>query len=399
MQMEGADVFLGTFEHLKQFAFFNKVANWFLPMNRDSYEIEGLLSENPDMETIVETIQSLPYLCDSDKYSMVLSMKMVSSSHLNMMMEQINAHRQAFGNEKMSADYLTRKDKMKISLRGYTHNVYRLVNLFRRKNEFYNIFTEDINLLESHHLKKFINDDEVLSLTGEFYFRYQYYEDALKAFEALDNLDVVSATLYQKMGFAYQKLDRNDMAVKYFELADLLDGSSRWTQIHLATAYRATGQTDKALDVIGRLENRFGDDVRITLLKAYTLMQSEDYDTASRYFFKANFLSPQDDTILQALAWSQFMNNDYQKASETYDKLIALHPHPEDYLNRGHLSLIDNDIRQAVNYYKLYLEQSGIDRERFYQVIEQDRKYLDKAGVSDNIVWLVADAVTKEHKS
>ncbi|MCK7518319.1 MAG: hypothetical protein MZV64_11635 [Ignavibacteriales bacterium] len=36
MQMEGSDVFMGTFSMLKRFDFFNPIANWFMPFYKDN---------------------------------------------------------------------------------------------------------------------------------------------------------------------------------------------------------------------------------------------------------------------------------------------------------------------------------------------------------------------------
>ena len=72
MQVEGSDVFIATFAHLKSFPFFKTLSNWFLPF----YPAHSTVLENlgADKLGLADVIEHAPYLCNSDKYSFCLSL-------------------------------------------------------------------------------------------------------------------------------------------------------------------------------------------------------------------------------------------------------------------------------------------------------------------------------------
>ena len=71
MQMDGTDIFMGTFSMLKKFDFFNVLKNWFLPFYASNKELQEELSKEPaefDKGTFTESLEAAPFICNSDKY-------------------------------------------------------------------------------------------------------------------------------------------------------------------------------------------------------------------------------------------------------------------------------------------------------------------------------------------
>ena len=56
-----------------------------------------------------------------------------------------------------------------------------------------------------------MKDDAMLRAVGELYFRHRHYRNALSIFERIDAPG--DATLYQKIGFALQKLGFYERAI------------------------------------------------------------------------------------------------------------------------------------------------------------------------------------------
>ncbi|MCH5219488.1 MAG: tetratricopeptide repeat protein [Muribaculaceae bacterium] len=390
LQMEGADVFLGTFEKLKNFPFFNEVANWFTPMNRESREIEKRTEGKPDFDKIVRSVEKLPFLCDSDKYSVILSLDLLPAGQLDMLLGQADAY--SFENENSTIQE-DRSKRLRKNLRDYIHNVYRFVNIFRRKSEFYNIFRSDMDLCKVPLLNKSIIEESTLMLIGEFYFKNGYYADSLVYFDRLDAMDVVSSVLYQKMGFAYLKLGDARKAVRFLEQAELLDHKSRWTGIQLARAHRALDEPEKAVEVLKRLEKENPDDLQIASMQGYALLQAERYSDALGYFHKACFIAPEDKALLRPVAWTYFKTRRFEESERYYRQLVEACPCADDYLNSGHVALSQKKYKEAADLYMQYLQKQTDKDISMAIVMEKERRHLIDAGVDSHIVTLIADAV------
>lgn len=396
LQMEGSDVFMSTFSHLKNFPFFNEPANWFTPFSDENPSVEKILSDKPDFANIVGIIKDLPFLCDSDKYSMLLSAGMIPKEQISMMLSQFSGQREQMEDFKSHFEGLTHSDSRKADVRNYIHNLYRFVNLFRRKNEFYNIFNKEMDLLKVPVLKDALENAELLRLIGEFYFKRKYYKESLSALTALDEVGEGDAMLYQKMGFAYEKTGDKETAVRFYEQADLLDGDSKWLKMRLAFVYRNTNRIHESINILTKLAERFPEDVEIALQLGYAYINIDNYREAIKQFYKAEFLISDDVRVLRSLAWCLFMVKDFDKSVIYYNKLLLHNPTPEDYLNMGHASLALSDFKEAINYYKMYVVSNNNDKEKFFTALEADKKHLKRVGIKNNIISLIADAMLYE---
>lgn len=393
MQMDGSDVFMGTFSHLKNFPFFNDVVNWFTPLTEDNPQVDKLLDTHPEMSGLVNLICQMPFLCDSDKFSMLLSVDMVPKEQLQLMLGHLAEQNEQMMDLKRQFVGITDADRRKADIRNYVHNLYRFVNLYRRKDEFYNIFSRDINLLKVNVLKDALMDPELLNLIGEFYFKHKYYSDSLAYFEALDRLGEFDATLYQKMGYACEKTGNIADAIKYYEQADLLDGNSRWTKLRLAGAYRLADRMSEATEVLKKLNEEYPDDAEILLMMAFAYISADNYREALKHLYKLEFLENGGKKMLRAIAWSLFMIRDFERSHAYYNKILVQNAGPEDYLNMGHVELARANYKEAINYYKLYINAGGYNHDDFFKAIENDRSHLQHVGISDDVIRLIVDAV------
>ncbi len=86
IQIEGGDVMMSTFAQLKYYPFFNNISNWFLPFNLGNSSIKNIFGDTPS--DIGEIINSTPMICDSDKYSLLLSFERIPTSERRKMLDQ-----------------------------------------------------------------------------------------------------------------------------------------------------------------------------------------------------------------------------------------------------------------------------------------------------------------------
>ncbi len=393
LQMEGSDVFMSTFSHLKNFGFFNNVSGWFTPFSSDSSAIEKIISKQPELSDVVVLIETLPFLCDSDKFSMIFSVEMVPEGQRKLMLGQIQAQRAQMADMVSGLSNETRPLRRRRSIRNYLHNIYRFYNLFRRKSEFYNVFDYSSDLLLIRPLKEETTRPDLLKLISEFYFKRNYWEDALVAFKLLDEQNEFSSAMYQKMGYCLEKTGKIEQAVDAYEQADLLDNSSIWLKKRLAKAYRTAGRLDDAVWTYSVLALLEPENTATSLSLGYTLIQAERFEDAIKEFYKVEFLDEKSRKALRPLAWCLFMTGDFAKAQRYYEKILLDNPGSEDYLNMGHVALALGQFKDAINFYKLSVIKSDGSVDTFFKALELDRPALSKVGIGTSTVSLIADAM------
>ena len=401
LQMEGSDVFMSTFAHLKSFPFFNEIVNWFTPFDTENKQVEDITIAHPELAGVISVIKEIPFLCDSDKYSMLHSLDLVPKEQIQMMLSQMTGQQENIEDLKNHFGGLTKADNRKADIRNFIQNLYRFVNLFRRKSEFYNAFKTEFNPLANPLLKDALHHEEFLKIVGEFYFRHGYYTESLSSFSILDDMGEVDSTLYQKMGYAYEKTNDLESAARFYEQAELLDGSSKWTKMRLSSVYRRLNRLTEAAGMLSQLREMSPEETDIALLSGYIYIEMDNYREALKHFYKAEFLSPDDRNVQKSVAWSLFMIHDFEKSQKYYDKLLMNHPSGEDYLNMGHVALAQSQFKEAINFYKLFILSDGNDKEAFFKALDADREHMIRVGIKPEVISLIADAMLyelEEHK-
>lgn len=390
IQQEGGDVMMSTFAHLKQFPFFNEAANWFLPYHADHSVVAGAGID----QSITAIIGASPFLCDSDKYSLALSIAGVPEQQRRMMLGQL--HGQNVDLAEIEAASMEHVDSSRHNIiNKYIQNLYRFFNLFRRKGEMFNPFMLNFN---PYLIKQIVPLDEyaeTVRLMAEFYFSHKYYDEALSLFQSLEAWSTPSPVIYQKTGYSLRKLKRYDEALKYFEQAELFDGTDKWTLRNIAFINMQVGNYAKALEYYRRLESLDPDNVGITLSIGRCLTELGKYREAADAYFKADYFDPKSMKALRPLAWALLMDGDIDGSLKQYRRILAADPMPLDYMNMGHLYLIKGDYREAVNaYMTLATIEPEISENAFRQAFNADLPSLIAAGVSPDIVPLILDYIS-----
>jgi hypothetical protein len=137
LQMEGADVYMTTFAHLKQFPFFNELTNWLIPFhkeNSDLSEIYSSRSELFDPDIFVDGLKKTPFLCNSDKYSFIFNLKFLPEEQKKMLsnafLMELEGLQDMIADEKItSGDFTTRTVFIQ-----YIQDLYRFFKISPFKN-------------------------------------------------------------------------------------------------------------------------------------------------------------------------------------------------------------------------------------------------------------------------
>lgn len=385
MQLEGADVMMSTFSHLKNFPFFNTVANWFRPFDTDVPDF----ADSP--HELLELLRQSPFLCDSDKYSMAFSLSRLAPQMLGMVKEQLAA--QNIDLAEVMSHSTVDKERNTIATH-YLQNLYRFFNLFRRKGDFYNPFVSNIDLFEISQLTVALDDTDMKAAVAEFYLKNGYYKEALLALGRIPEDEIFfSNDLLQKVGFCCQKLGDYAGAIDAYSKSELLDGRNTWTLRRLAYCHKALGNVNEALAYFNRLLEQRPDDIRLILNAAHCHMEAGDYSEAMNLYFKVEYLDDHTTKALRPIAWCAFLMGDLERARVYYDRVLLDSPTATDYLNYGHFLLADGRAREAANAYSTYLEMSGNDVDKFRKSVDADASYLERFNVDPLVIQLVIDEV------
>ncbi|MCM1483091.1 MAG: tetratricopeptide repeat protein [Muribaculaceae bacterium] len=390
MQSEGADVLMSTFSHLKTFPFFNDMANWFLPFYTDVTALDGISGHGA--LDYLSLVSSSPLLCDGDKYSMALSLNRVPESQRNMLLGQLAGHAKDF--ESMAEDQTADKRRER-GIDCYVKDLYRFFNLFRRKGEFYNPFTAPINLVELDICSEALSGFDMLSTVAEFYFRHEYYQEALNIYRRLIDENPLDESIYQKAGYCLQKLGDIAGALDMYRRAELINPSSTWLLRRLAACCKMTGNTEEALRYYLQLADKFPDDMKVTLSIGHCLMELGRYAEALNQYYKVEYTDGISPRTVRPIAWCLFLSGDLNKAAAYYSKLAPEVFTTADYVNQGHLYMAMSRYRDAVTSYTRALEGMKRDMDRLTRTIDADKPYLEAAGVDMTMKDIVLDTVNR----
>lgn len=393
LQMQGADVFMGTFSHLKGFTFFNEISNWFIPFMTNHTAITEVLGDDEWSKKFSNLLKSSGFLCNSDKYSFCLSLSQVPESQRRMMATQFRGENMELQEAEKAELYRQSRERENISNR-YLQDFYRFYKLFPRRSEFFDIFSMPIEqLLKIDEFATIIHDEKLLKVLGEYFFKNEYYNDAAYIFVNLSHNNFTDSELYQKTGYCYQSTGNFEEALEYYLKADLIKPNNLWTLRHIAICYRNMKKSEMALDYFLRAENLAPDNLSVNLNIGHCYLEQKQYDEALKYYFKVDYIDSKGTKARRPIAWCSFLAGKSEQAWRYYEKILADNPTALDYLNAGHVSLAQGNIRQALTLYNQSIEKEGNNTALFSKNFEQDIPDLIQAGINPDDIPIIYDQI------
>lgn len=391
LQEEGSDVFMSTFSHLKTFPFFSEISNWFMPFSLDYSLVKRTLGS--DVSVIGDIIDNAPFLCNSDKYSFLLSLGSIPQHQRQLMLSQFEQQREAISGAGMSMMSLTQPGQRKNLINKYLQDLYRFFKLFRRKGEFFDLFAQQINLVNIPLLSDDLDDVDTLMLVAEFYFRRKYYSEALDVYKSISEKVPPSAQIFQKIGYCYHQLGNIKSALTYYEQAELLNAESLWTLRRIAACYRSLNNPKMALSYYERIAKEKSDDLNVAMNIGHCYLELGEYNEAIKNYYKVEFLDEKSTRAWRPLAWCLLLSGDYDQSRAYYDRILSDNPTMEDYLNMGHLALVKRDISLAIDYYKRSIDNDSSKIDTLINSLNKDESYLIKIGVDVSLIPFIVDAL------
>jgi len=386
LQLEGADVMLSSFIHLKDFPFFREIHNWFVPFSNAS------TVDNPLISDFVKILFNSNLLCNSDKYSFYLSISQMPDGYKNMM-GQFSADSEAM--KEMLKEELSNNPIGKIhpEARLYIQDLYRFYKLFPRHKDFDDVFEIKPEFYRIPAIAQFISDRESQTIIGEYYFQRNHFAEAEEIFEKLLQNDLNDETLLQKKGYCLQMQGKLEEALADYLKAELLNSNHSWTIKKIAHCYRALKQPQEALEYYQKAAALNPDSLSVQLHIGHCHLELKNYSEALKCYFKVEYLTNNKEKAWRPIAWCSFLTGKYKEAMDYYAKILDSNPNAIDYLNAGHVRLAMGNNKEALKLYSQSLNAQGDSFEKFHESFTADIPDLLQAGVKPENIPILFDCL------
>lgn len=390
LQQEGADVMHSTFTHLKSFTFFNKTANWFLPFLPDLSLFNKSAEAEQTPDKILNMLNMAPFLCNSDKYSLYLSVMQLPESHRSMMMGQFGSQAEEMM-QQSKEELLSNIDSTSTIASQYIQDLYRFYKLHPARLDFDDIFSLPLDFHNLDILKPYLSDTESLTIIAEYYLRKNYFTDALSIYDNLASEQMDNPVLFQKTGYCHQMLGNFEKAVEDYLHADIISPDNKWLTRRIAFCYKALKLPQNALKYYLRYDKLQPDNMSVLSSIGHCHLELKEYNDALKYYHKVDYLDSKNHKTWRPIAWCSFLIGKYDQARNYYKKIIEESPISQDYLNAGHTEWALQNINGALSFYKEAVRLESGDINRFKELFYEDKEDLLVAGIEENEFPLMFD--------
>lgn len=350
LHAEGADLMMISFSNLKNFHFFSSVDSWFLPFNIN----HPAISVNSTTRSAFDALNSMGNnMVESDKYSMALALNKMPEDQVKALMSRLNLQIDQMKQMLVEKDKETNTESEFIeATKLFVNQLYRFYKLFSKKDEFTDPFNSVIRFNEIPIIKEILISGDLANISGEYYFKRGYYNNALYWFESTENNMSGDATYWEKRGFSHQKLGDFEAALNAYKKAALLKDPGLWLMRRLGYSALHAGYTNEAAVYYKKALDMDPENFSLLFKTGNVLLAINEVSEALQCFYHANYINPDDARVWRAIAWSELLNGNYEKSDTYYAKLIADNPTANDYMNAGHSKTLGKNLLKASELYK-----------------------------------------------
>lgn len=389
MQMEGSDVFLGTFKEMKTFSFFDETANWLRPFDTNSeiptFFVGGMA------DSLFHSALNSPIFCNSDKYSMIIGLSHIPDDQKKMMTQSFKDEAEQLKELQKDQSNINGTIKKENISNQYLHDLYRFLKLGRHKNDFIDIFKMKLLLHKSYYMQDIPGKENILRTMGELYFKKEFHEEAKTIFDLLLTTQPNNTELLQKCGFCLQKQGDYEEALLYYEKSDTIKTGNLWTLKKMAVCHRNLQHTEDALRYFREAEAQDPDNLSTQLNIGHCLLEMGKYEEALGTFFKVEYLSQSDEKVWRPIAWCALSIGKLQQAEKYAKKISEEKRDRHDWMNLGHIELCLGNVNEATKCYSESLKKMDEDRKLFSEMMEEDLTLLKRNHVDENLLPLIMD--------
>jgi tetratricopeptide (TPR) repeat protein len=393
LQMEGADVYMSAFANLKHFDFFKDFQNWFIPFYPDHEAVDEIFRDEilgKDTNELAEALYKTPFICNSDKYSLLLNLKYLPSSQKSMMLKVFRMELEGMKQMTDEESVLDPYRSFRTNVTQYLQDIYRFFKLSPYKKEFEDIFTGKLDIYNSQFFRMTCKGTDAEAGLADYFFSRNFYDDAL--FIYLKQIDTKpdDAQLYEKIGYCYQEDSNYGEALRFYKRAELIDRKV-WTIKKIGLCLRRLGRTEDALEYYLQACDMEPENIHTVIMTAHCFLDLKDYEQALKYYFRVEYGNPGNIKILRPIAYCYFALGRFDDSEKYYERLSAVKLNAHDLINMGHLSLCREKKREAIDFYRQSIVSGELSREEFMAIFAEDRPLLVSLGVNPDDLPILLD--------
>ncbi|MGQ9619386.1 MAG: tetratricopeptide repeat protein [Bacteroidales bacterium] len=393
LQMEGADVYMSAFANLKHFDFFKDIQNWFVPFYPDHEAVDVIYNDEvlgPGINELAEALYQTPFICNSDKYSLLLNLKYLPAAQKTMMLKVFRMELDGLEQMSLNESGTDPLRTFRIHITQYLQDLYRFFKLSPYKKDFEDVFSGRLDIYNSEFYRIVCPSPEAELSLADYFFSKDYFDDALELFlrQIVNKPD--DAQLYEKIGYCYQQADLYEEALTYYRRAELVDRKA-WTIKKIGLCLRHLGKFEESLEYYLQAADMEPGNIHTVIMIAHCYLDLRQYEQALKYYFKVEYMEPGNIKILRPIAWCCLALGKLTDSEKYYERLSAEKLNAHDYINRGHLAFCMGRKKDAVEFYRRGLAVGGVSRDDFIRIFNEDKPMLIGNGIDPGDIPILID--------
>lgn len=344
MQKQGADIYFGGFSQMKRFPFFYDMSNWLVPFYMQHPDIAQYV-ERLQGNRLVEVLVKNGLFCNSDRYSLVMSMQQ--------MMEHLpESIRELLQRKELSLEELevAENPSPAFARRLYLMDLYRFFRLFPNRAALFNPFDTakgELGMCMFFTSKLFMGTP------------LERYKSEIVTVLLKRNLKQTARQLLETFPERMHDVQYYLWTGDYAKALELEPDNERALNGHARKAFEQ-GYYDVALESYEHLLLQHPDKTGYKLNKAVCMISMEDYEDAIPLLYQLNFEQPENAHVTRVLAWALTCSGRQEQANRFYEELAGgEHPLAEDLLNRGYCLWLQGRVNEAAESFRKYMERRG----------------------------------------
>ena len=393
LQIEGADVYMSAFSNMKNFDFFKNFQNWFVPFYPDHEAVNEIFGDEilgPAANELAEALYQTPFICNSDKFSLLLNLKYLPSTQKSMMTKVFKMELEGLQELNNDESMIDPYRNFRINTTQYLQDFYRFFKLSPYKKEFEDIFSGRLDIYNSSFFRLTGNGDEAEAGLADYFFNKNFYNDALTLYRKQTITKPEDAQLYEKIGYCLQEKANYKEALQNYMRAELIERKA-WTLKKIGLCFRRLGETEKALEYYLQASDMDSANTHTIIMIAHCYLDLKDYEEALKYYFKVEYTDPKNLKVLRPIAYCYFALGEFDDSEKYYERLSVEKLSPHDLINKGHLALCKEKIKEAVEFYKQSISSGELSIDQFTTIFNEDRELLITLGVKPDDISILFD--------
>ena len=394
MQMEGLDLFMGTFAMLKNFDFFREISNWFRPFYKENEAaINSIDDEMQGKWDFLAGLEDSFYMCNSDKYSFCFNVKHLPAEQGRNIISLFNMEAESMRELSNEDGLLNKPGKDTFIFTQYMQDLYRFFKLHPFRNDFRDIFNLQWDLSDNWLIRNLDDNTHILRNAAEFLFIKKHYGDAAGLFLVLAQKSEPDQIVYEKLAYCYQMGGNFKSALEFYKRAELFDANRLWSLKKIIFCYRKLGDTESALKWSLEAASLAPEDVYLQTMLGNCYLDLRQYEMALNHYFKAEILTPENKKVLRPIAWCCFVLKKLDLAADYFQLIMAEDSTANDLINTGHVELCLGNKPKAMENYISAVTTGGISLVQFAETLDFDKHYLIANGIDPTEIQLITDYI------